>query len=84
MPRLRQGHDKGETKNMMDHVYKVVEIAGSSSMSIEDAISNAIAKASKSLRSLNWFQVIETRGHIEDGKVGHYQVVLKIGFQLDE
>jgi flavin-binding protein dodecin len=68
----------------MDHVYKVVEIAGSSSNSIEDAIANAIAKASKSIRNLNWFQVIETRGHIEDGKVGHYQVVLKIGFQLDD
>jgi len=69
---------------MMDHVYKVVEIAGSSSQSIEDAIANAIAKASKSVRNLNWFQVMETRGHIEDGKVGHYQVVLKIGFQLDD
>ncbi len=69
---------------MPDHVYKVIEIVGSSSESIEDAIDNAIQRASKTLKHLNWFQVVETRGHIEDGKVAHYQVILKIGFRLED
>jgi hypothetical protein len=65
------------------HVYKVVEIVGSSPDSIEDAISTAVEKASKSLRELRWFEVLETRGHIENGKVGHYQVKLKLAFTLE-
>lgn len=65
------------------HVYKKVEIVGSSKTSIEDAINNAIAECSKNLRNVEWFEVIETRGHIVDGKVGHYQVVLKIGFRIE-
>ena len=68
---------------MSEHVYKVVEIVGSSPKSIEDAISAAVEKASKSLRELRWFEVLETRGHIENGKVGHYQVKLKIAFTLE-
>ncbi|MBX3489500.1 dodecin [Parvibaculum sp.] len=68
---------------MSEHVYKVVEIVGSSPKSIEDAISAAVEKASKSLRELRWFEVVETRGHIENGKVGHYQVKLKIAFTLE-
>jgi flavin-binding protein dodecin len=68
---------------MSDHVYKVIELAGSSTTSIEDAIETAIAKASKSLHNLRWFEVIETRGHIEDGKVAHYQVIVKVGFSLE-
>ncbi len=68
---------------MSEHVYKVVEIVGSSPKSIEDAISSAVEKASKSLRELRWFEVVETRGHIENGKVGHYQVKLKIAFTLE-
>ncbi|MBX3493819.1 MAG: dodecin domain-containing protein [Parvibaculum sp.] len=68
---------------MSEHVYKVVEIVGSSPKSIEDAISSAVAKASQSLRELRWFEVVETRGHIENGKVGHYQVKLKIAFTLE-
>jgi dodecin len=68
---------------MPNHVYKSIELTGSSTKSIEDAITGAIAKASKSLRNLHWFQVIETRGHIEDGKVAHYQVTLKVGFTLE-
>ena len=68
---------------MPEHVYKVVEIVGSSPKSIEDAISSAVEKASKSLRELRWFEVVETRGHIENGKVGHYQVKLKIAFTLE-
>lgn len=69
---------------MSDHVYKKIEIVGSSTTSMEDAVRNAVAKASASLRNLRWFEVTETRGHIEDGKVAHWQVTLKIGFTLDD
>ncbi|MDL0432203.1 dodecin family protein [Marinobacter sp. TBZ242] len=65
------------------HVYKKVEVVGSSKKSIEDAIENAIAECSKNLRKIEWFEVQETRGHVVDGKVGHYQVVLKIGFRIE-
>ncbi len=65
------------------HVYKKVEVVGSSAKSIEDAIENAIAECSKKLRNIEWFEVQETRGHVVDGKVGHYQVVLKIGFRIE-
>ena len=68
---------------MSDHVYKVVELVGSSQTSIEDAIQSAIKRASQTLRHLHWFEVVQTRGHIEDGEVRHYQVVLKAGFTLD-
>jgi len=68
---------------MTDHVYKKVELVGSSTDSIEAAIENAILTAGKSLRHLDWFEVIGTRGHIEDGQVSHYQVELKVGFRLD-
>ncbi|KPK40483.1 MAG: hypothetical protein AMJ69_02150 [Gammaproteobacteria bacterium SG8_47] len=68
---------------MSDHVYKLIEIVGSSTKSTDDAIEKAIAKAGESLHNLDWFEVTETRGHIVDGKVGHYQVKLKIGFRLD-
>ena len=67
---------------MSDHVYKKVELVGSSAKSIEDAIENAIGTASKTLHLLEWFEVAETRGHIVEGKVGHYQVVLKVGFRI--
>ncbi len=66
---------------MTDHVYSISEIYGSSGRSVEEAIDNAIATASESLRNLDWFEVTEIRGHIEDGKVAHYQVGLKIGFR---
>ena len=66
---------------MTDHVYSVTEIYGSSGRSVEEAIGNAIETASESLRNLDWFEVTEIRGHIEDGKVAHYQVGLKIGFR---
>lgn len=68
---------------MTDHVYKVIELVGSSAKSSDDAIQQAIDKANKSLHNLDWFEVLETRGHIVDGKIGHYQVKLKIGFRLD-
>ena len=67
----------------MDHVYKSIELTGSSTTSIEDAISKAIAKASESLRNIQWFNVVETRGHVKDGKVAHWQVTVKIGFTLE-
>jgi len=65
-----------------NHIYKKIEIVGSSKISIEEAINNALAEAAKSISNLDWFEVTETRGHIVDGKVGHYQVTLKIGFRL--
>jgi len=68
---------------MADHIYKVVEIVGSSGKGTDDAIQNAIARASKTLKNLDWFEVVETRGHLKDGKIAHYQVTLKIGFRLE-
>ncbi len=65
------------------HTYKKLEIVGSSPNSIEEAISNALAECNKSVKNLEWFEVVETRGHIENGQVGHYQVVIKVGFRLE-
>jgi flavin-binding protein dodecin len=69
---------------MSNHVYKKVEIVGSSKDSLESAIENAVNRAAKSLHNLRWFEVNEIRGHIENGKVDHWQVGVKIGFTLDE
>ena len=68
---------------MKNHVYKILEIVGSSETSIEEAISSAIRHANKTVRNMDWFEVTQTRGHIENGKIGHYQVTLKIGFTLE-
>jgi flavin-binding protein dodecin len=68
---------------MSDHVYKLLELTGSSSVGIEDAVQKAIAKAHETVRKMQWFEVTETRGHIVDGQVAHWQVSLKIGFTLD-
>jgi len=68
---------------MSDHVYKLLELTGSSATSIEDAVSNAIARAAKTMRNMHWFQVVETRGQIVDGRVSRWQVTLKVGFTLD-
>jgi dodecin len=68
---------------MQDHVYKILELVGSSNKSIEDAIQNAISRANATIRSMRWFEVIQTRGHIENGSVHHYQVMLKVGFTLE-
>ena len=68
---------------MMAHTYKVTEVVGSSETSIEDAISGAVAKAEKSLRNVEWFEVVDTRGHVANGKVAHYQVTVKLGFRLE-
>lgn len=69
---------------MSDHrTYKKLEIVGSSKNSIEEAINNAVAECSKSVKNVEWFEVIETRGHIVDGKVAHYQVTVKVGFRIE-
>lgn len=68
---------------MTEHVYKVVELVGSSDKSIEQAIDAAVAKASATLRNMRWFEVKELRGQIEDGRVQHYQVRLRLGFTID-
>ncbi|MBD8596738.1 MULTISPECIES: dodecin [Pseudomonas] len=65
------------------HTYKMLELVGSSTVSTDDAIQNAIAQAAKSVKLMEWFEVLETRGHIEDGKVGHFQVTIKVGFRID-
>ena len=69
---------------MSEHVYKQIELTGSSKIGVEDAIQNAITKASKTLRNLHWFQVIDTRGFIAQGKVDYWQVTVKVGFRLDD
>lgn len=69
---------------MSENVYRIIEVVGSSPDSIEKAIQNAVTRASENLRNLEWFEVKETRGHVVDGSsIGHYQVVLKVGFRLD-
>ena len=67
---------------MSDNVYKVIEIVGSSPKGIEEAIAQGVAQAGKSLEGLRWFEVVETRGHIEHGKIAHYQVTMKVGFTV--
>jgi flavin-binding protein dodecin len=69
---------------MSDHIYKIIELVGSSTNGTDEAIKNAIERATKTLRNMDWFEVIETRGHIQDGKVAHYQVKIKVGIRLDE
>ncbi len=69
---------------MTDHVYRVIEVVGSSEASIEDAIKAAIGKASNTVRHMRWFQVVETRGHIENNAVAHYQVTMKVGFSVED
>ena len=68
---------------MSDHVYKKVEIVGSSKIGIDDAVRNAVDTAAQSIRHIDWFEVVDTRGHVVDGKVSHFQVTLKIGFRLE-
>jgi flavin-binding protein dodecin len=67
-----------------NHVYKTIELVGSSPASSDEAVRNAIARASATMRNLRWFEITQTRGHIEDGNIGHWQVTVKIGFTLDE
>jgi flavin-binding protein dodecin len=69
---------------MSNNVYKQIELTGSSSLSIEDAVKNAVARAAKTVRQMRWFEVVETRGTVEDGSVGEWQVTIKVGFTLEE
>jgi hypothetical protein len=69
---------------MSDHIYRITEIVGSSPDGVDQAIRNAISRASQTLRNLDWFEVTEIRGHLQDGEVAHVQVSLKVGFRLDE
>ena len=69
---------------MKNHVYKLIELTGTSTTSIEDAVESAIKRANKTIKDLCWFQVVETRGNIEKGKVHHWQVTLKVGFTVKE
>ena len=68
---------------MSEHVYKTIELTGSSPKGLQEAIANAVAKASQTVHNLRWFQVVDTRGEIEGGKVAHWQVTMKVGFTLD-
>jgi len=69
---------------MVDHVYKSIELIGSSKNTVEEAVENAVNRAAKTVRNMRWFEVIDTRGHIENNKVAHWQVTIKVGFTLDE
>ena len=69
---------------MSEHIYKKIELVGSSPEGVEQAVNNAITKAGQSIRNMRWFEVAEIRGHIDEGKVAHWQVTVKIGFTLDE
>lgn len=66
------------------HIYKKIELVGSSGISVTDAIENAVERAAQTIEHLEWFEVDQVRGHIENGKVAHYQVVMKVGFRLNE
>lgn len=68
---------------MANHVYKLVDIVGTSTTGTDDAIRNAIETAARTIRHVDWFEVTETRGHVENGKVAHFQVTLKVGFRLE-
>jgi len=69
---------------MTEHTYRITEIVGTSPEGIEQAIANGMERASQTLRNLDWFEVTEVRGHLVDGKVGHYQVTMKVGFRLED
>ncbi|HEY6206076.1 MAG TPA: dodecin [Chthoniobacterales bacterium] len=69
---------------MADHVYKKIELVGSSPNSVDEAVKNALARAAKTVRNMRWFEVTETRGYIEDGNIAHWQVTLKVGFTLEK
>jgi dodecin len=68
---------------MADHIYKKIELVGSSPKGIEEAVKNALTRAKKTIRNMRWFEISETRGYLEEGKIAHWQVTLKVGFTLD-
>ena len=69
---------------MSNHIYKTIELVGSSTQSVEDAVQKAVAKAAGTVRNLRWFEIVDTRGHIEGGRIAHWQVTLKLGFTLED
>jgi flavin-binding protein dodecin len=69
---------------MPDHVYKTIELVGTSTKGMEEAVQKAIAKAAETVRNLRWFEVMDTRGHVENGRVAHWQVTVKLGFTLEQ
>ena len=69
---------------MSDHVYKKIELTGSSTTSIEDAVNSAVSRASETVRNMRWFEIVDTRGYIEDGTIAYWQVTVKIGFTMEE
>ena len=69
---------------MIDHTYRKIELTGSSTVGIQEAIENAISKASQTISNMRWFEVVETRGHITDNEIAHWQVTIKVGFSLVE
>jgi flavin-binding protein dodecin len=69
---------------MSDHIYKKIELVGSSANGFEDAVKNALSRAKKTMRNMRWFEIAETRGYLEDGKIAHWQVTLKVGFTLED
>ena len=69
---------------MSGHTYKIVELVGSSTQGSDDAVRNAMARAAKTLRNLDWFEVAETRGHLVNGKIAHWQVKIKVGFRMED
>lgn len=77
---------KASAKNdrMSEHIYKKIELVGSSPKSFEEAVKNALVRAEKTIRNMRWFEVTETRGHIENGRIDHWQVTLKVGFTLEK
>ncbi len=68
---------------MPEHIYKLIELVGSSTISSDDAINNAISKASVTVKHMSWYELVESRGHIVDGKIAHYQVTIKVGFRIE-
>ena len=78
------GTREADNAFMAEHVYKKIEIVGSSPQGMEDAVHNALSRASTTIRNIRWFEVTETRGYVEEGKIAHWQVTLKIGFTLEE
>jgi len=75
---------RGRTCPMADHIYKKIELVGSSPNGIEEAVKNALVRAKKTVRNMRWFEVTETRGYLDDGNIEHWQVTLKVGFTLEE
>jgi flavin-binding protein dodecin len=69
---------------MSDHVYKTIELVGSSTRGMEDAVQKAVAKAAETVRNIRWFEILSTRGHVENGRIAHWQVTVKLGFTLEE